>query len=86
MGDAADDLYLDQDLKLAMLFDDECRLVDDLRSGTWITRDGERIAVKDMTDRHLENALRFFGRADRTDLNDLRLEVLLEEQERRRAR
>lgn len=83
MGDAADDLYFSQDIWAEIMLDKEEALMEKLGAGIWTTRDQEEIPLATMTDSHLENALRFFGRAEKSDLNDLRLEVLLKEQERR---
>jgi hypothetical protein len=36
----------------------------DFRNNTWVTKDGQQILVKDMSDRHLLNAYKKFGRSD----------------------
>lgn len=34
------------------------------RSNTWTTKDGQEITIKDMSDQHLLNAYKRFGRED----------------------
>ena len=51
------------------------------REGYWVTREGEEIAIRDMTDSHLRNTIRYLERTDQTDM--YAYEELTAEQQRR---
>ena len=52
MGDMADFLF-DQELD----FDDDERAYDNLRERVWITNDGKRLLISDMSEIHLANII-----------------------------
>ena len=55
------------------------------REGIWITRDGRRIAVEDMTDSHLRNTIAYLERNDVCDIYLPWIARMQKELERRRA-
>lgn len=59
--------------------------IEKLETGFWITNEGEEIAIKDMEDRHLENAIRWCQR-NPDKIGAIALPALKEELVRRTAK
>ena len=82
MGEMADWLY---DQALLDSLDNFLFLKEKLAQGIWPAQDGE-IAIERMTDKHLENAIKYMERNPDTTIAKVGgIQVLKAEQERRKA-
>ena len=83
MGEMADEIF---DQALLDSLDNFLFLKEILAQGIWPAQDGE-IAIKNMTDQHLENAIKYMERNPDTIIAEAGgIQVLKAEQERRKAR